>query len=89
MVAHHTIGGCTLRLGDLFGSGTISAVTPDGCGAPLELTEGGKRPVTLPSGEARTFPEDGDEVIFRAHCHREGFASIGFGECRGSIAACR
>jgi fumarylacetoacetase len=87
MVAHHTVGGCNLRPGDLFGSGTISAATPDGCGALLELTENGSKPITLPTGETRTFLEDGDEVIFRAHCHREGFASIGFGECRGRIAA--
>jgi len=85
MVAHHTVGGCNLRPGDLFGSGTISAAAPDGCGALLELTENGAKPVTLPTGETRTFLEDGDEVIFRAHCHRDGFASIGFGECRGRI----
>ena len=85
MVAHHTSGGCNLRPGDLFGSGTISAPTPDGFGSLLEITRGGREPLTLASGETRRFLEDGDEVIFRASCQREGFASIGLGECRGKV----
>ena len=87
MVAHHTVGGCNLAPGDLFGSGTISAPEPGGFGALLEITEGGRRPVQLPSGETRAYLADGDEVIFRAHARREGFVSIGFGECRGTITA--
>ncbi len=67
--------------GDLIGTGTISA--PDGVGSMLELTRGGREPATLPSGETRRFLDDGDEVIFRAHARRDGFAQIGFGECRG------
>ena len=78
-------GGCNLEPGDLIGTGTISAPTADGLGSLLELTEGGRRPVTLASGETRRFLEDGDEVIMHASCAREGFASIGFGECRGTI----
>jgi fumarylacetoacetase len=83
MVAHHTCGGCNLETGDLIGTGTISA--PDGVGSMLELTRGGREPVTLPSGETRRFLDDGDEVIFRAHAKRDGFAPIGFGVCRGRV----
>jgi fumarylacetoacetase len=85
LVAHHTSGGCNLHAGDVFGTGTISSPTPDGFGSLLEVTEGGKRPFTLPSGESRTFLEDGDELMFEGHCHREGYASIGFGMCRGVV----
>jgi fumarylacetoacetase len=83
MLAHHTCGGCNLESGDLIGTGTISA--PDGVGSMLELTRGGREPVTLASGETRRFLDDGDEVIFRAYARREGFAQIGFGECRGIV----
>jgi fumarylacetoacetase len=85
MVAHHTSSGCNLIPGDLFGSGTISGPTSEGCGALLELTENGTKPIHLASGETRTYLENGDEVIFRAACRRAGYASIGFGECRGTI----
>lgn len=85
LVAHHTSGGCNLRAGDLFGTGTISGPTRDGYGSLMELSEDGARSTTLESGETRTFLEDGDEVIFRAHCRRPGFVSIGFGECRARI----
>ncbi len=85
MVAHHTIGGCDLHPGDLFGSGTISTPEPGGFGALLEITQGGRNAVPLPSGETRAYLTDGDEVIFRAHARREGCVSIGFGECRGTI----
>ncbi len=85
MVAHHSCGGCELRPGDLFGSGTISAPTPDGFGSLLESTNGGRAPIALPSGETRRFLEDGDDIILRARAEREGFVSIGFGECRGRV----
>jgi fumarylacetoacetase len=85
MVAHHTIGGCNLAPGDLFGSGTISSPEETGFGALLEITEGGRNAVMLPSGETRTYLLDGDTVIFRAQARREGFVTIGFGECRGTI----
>ena len=85
MVTHHSVNGCNLRPGDLLGTGTISGPTLDSCGSLLELSDAGKQPITLPSGEQRYFLEDGDEVILRAHCSREGFAAIGFGECRASI----
>jgi fumarylacetoacetase len=85
MVAHHTSNGCNLRPGDLLGSGTISAPTPDGFGSLLEITQGGTQPIELASGNTRTFLDDGDEVIFRARGRRAGCASIGFGEVRGTI----
>jgi len=85
MVAHHSVGGCKLQPGDLFGSGTLSGQSPDAVGSLLESTGGGKQPLTLASGEERTFLEDGDEVILRARCRREGYPSIGFGECRGRV----
>jgi fumarylacetoacetase len=87
MVAHHTSGGCDLRAGDLLGSGTISTPEAAGWGSLLEITEGGRHSVHLPSGETRRFLEDGDEVVFRARAIRDGFASIGFGDCRGTVVA--
>ncbi|MFO1115511.1 MAG: fumarylacetoacetase [Beijerinckiaceae bacterium] len=85
MVAHHTVGGCNLSPGDIFGSGTISGKTREALGSLLEITEGGKSPVQLPSGETRTFLQDGDEIVFRARGVKEGCAPIGFGECRGVV----
>ena len=85
MVAHHASGGCNLRTGDLLGSGTVSGPSRDSRGSMLELTWRGAEPIALPSGETRKFLEDGDEVIMRGFCEREGFRRIGFGECRGTI----
>jgi fumarylacetoacetase len=85
LVTHHSSGGCNMRAGDLLGTGTISAPSDDGLGSLLEIVGGGRRPLALPSGETRRFLEDGDTVIMRAHCRRDGFASIGFGECRGTV----
>ncbi len=87
LLAHHASGGCNLNPGDLLGTGTISAPTSDGCGSLLEITQGGRAPITLPSGEERRFLEDGDEVILCARAKRPGAASIGFGPCRGIITA--
>ncbi len=89
LVAHHSVNGCQLQAGDLFGSGTLSGPEAGQFGSLLEITEGGKKPVELASGEVRKFLEDGDEIILRARCTREGFASIGFGECRGKIVPAR
>jgi fumarylacetoacetase len=89
MIAHHTMGGCNLRPGDLLGSGTISAPDSDGCGSILETTQGGTNPVRLASGEERRFLEDGDEVVLRARGNRTGCVSIGFGECRATIVPAR
>jgi fumarylacetoacetase len=85
MVAHHTCGGCNLQAGDIFGSGTISAPDRSGWGSLSELSEDGRLRIELPSGETRTFLEDGDELILRASAEREGFATIGFGDCSGLI----
>lgn len=85
LVAHHTCGGCNLAPGDLFGTGTISGPTQEGYGSLMELSNDGQRTITLASGETRTFLENGDEVIFRAHCRRSGCVPIGFGECRARI----
>ncbi|MEQ1581701.1 MAG: fumarylacetoacetase [Steroidobacteraceae bacterium] len=85
MLTHHASNGCNLQPGDLLGTGTISGPTRDSMGSLLEATEGGKIPLVLPTAEKRTFLEDGDEVILRARASREGFASIGFGECRGLV----
>jgi fumarylacetoacetase len=84
-VAHHTSGGCNLVPGDLFGTGTISGATPAGWGSLSEQSADGTRTISLASGETRRFLENGDEVIFRAHCRRDGYAAIGFGECRARI----
>jgi fumarylacetoacetase len=85
MVAHHTSNGCNLQPGDLFGSGTVSGTASGSEGCLLEMTRGGRNPISLPDGEIRTYLVDGDEVIFRANAKRDGFASIGFGECRGTV----
>ncbi|WP_025131683.1 fumarylacetoacetase [Pseudomonas sp. PH1b] len=89
MVAHHSVNGCQLQAGDLFGSGTLSGPENGQFGSLLEITEGGKKPIELASGEVRKFLEDGDEIILRGRCRREGFASIGFGECRGTVQPAR
>ena len=86
MLAHHSSNGCNMKPGDMLGSGTISGATSDAHGCLLELSKGGREPAQLPGGETRTFLEDGDEVILRAHCAGGGHARIGFGECRGVIA---
>jgi fumarylacetoacetase len=89
MIAHHTSGGCDLRTGDLLGSGTVSGPDRATAGCLLEITARGAEPVVLPTGETRAFLEDGDEVILRGRCEREGFVSIGLGECRGVILPAR
>ncbi|MBP2681886.1 MAG: fumarylacetoacetase [Candidatus Krumholzibacteriota bacterium] len=86
MIAHHTSNGCNLRPGDLLASGTVSGRDKDSLGCLLELTRRGTEPIRLPTGEERRFLQDGDEVVMRGFCEREGFARIGFGECRGAVA---
>jgi fumarylacetoacetase len=85
MVAHHTSNGCNLKAGDLLASGTVSGPTEDSRGCLLELTWRGANPIALPTGETRRFLEDGDEVVVRGWCSREGYRRIGFGECRGTV----
>ena len=85
LVAHHTSNGCDLRPGDLLATGTISGPIKGSRGCMLELTWRGAEPLSLPTGETRRFLEDGDEVIMRGYCEREGAVRIGFGECRGLV----
>lgn len=85
MVTHHTVNGCNLQAGDLLGSGTLSGPSLDQAGALIELTAGGKNPITLANGETRTFLEDGDTIILKAWCEKPGAARIGFGECVGTV----
>jgi fumarylacetoacetase len=90
MLAHHASNGCNLRPGDLLASGTVSgpdvpAAKTSARGCLLELTSRGANPIMLPSGEQRKFLEDGDEVVLRGFCERDGFRRIGLGSCRGII----
>ena len=85
LLAHHASNGCNLAAGDLLGSGTVSGEARDARGCLLELTWRGTEPITLPTGEVRRFLENGDEVIMRGWCERDGFRRIGLGECRGII----
>lgn len=103
MLTHHSVNGCNMQPGDLLGSGTISGPTRDARGSMLELTWDGdpfanppvsvpgtqRTPIVLPTGEERKFIGDGDEIIMKAYCEREGFRRIGFGECRGIIEPAR
>lgn len=84
MIAHHTITGCPLRTGDLFGSGTISGSDEDGLGSFLEMTQGGKKAFELSTGEERKYLQDGDEVLIRGRAGNIG-AFIGFGPCSGKV----
>jgi fumarylacetoacetase len=85
MLTHHASNGCNLRPGDLIASGTVSGTEKDSRGCLLELTWRGAEPLTLPGGETRRFLEDGDEVVMKGWCERDGARRIGFGECRGTI----
>jgi fumarylacetoacetase len=89
LVAHHTVNGCNLQAGDLLGSGTLSGPRPEQAGSLLELSNGGKTPLTLSNGEQRSFLEDGDTVILKGHCERPGARRIGLGECRGTVLPAR
>ena len=85
LVAHHTSNGCNLRTGDLLASGTVSGSEEGSQGCLLEKTQGGARPFELPTGEQRSFLADGDEVVLRGYCEREGYARIGLGECAARV----
>ncbi len=85
LVAHHTVNGCNLQPGDLLGSGTLSGPLREQAGSLLELTAGGKEPITLPNGERRTFLQDGDTLLLAGHCERAGARRIGFGVCAGTV----
>ncbi len=87
IVAHHASNGCNLQPGDLIGTGTLSTDSDEGLGSLIEISQGGKQPITLPNGETRSFLEDGDEIVLKAWCEREGAVRIGFGECSGRVSA--
>jgi len=87
-LAHHTVSGCNVRIGDLMGSGTISGTTSDSCGSLLETTRNGAEPVTLADGAKRGFIEDGDTVIMSGWCQGDGYR-VGFGEVTGKILPAR
>jgi fumarylacetoacetase len=84
MVAHHTVGGCNLRAGDLFGSGTISGTEKGLYGSLLEQTQVGKQVIQLESGETRKFLLDGDEIVITGRAGKDG-EFVGFGDCAGKI----
>jgi fumarylacetoacetase len=86
IVAHHASNGCNLQPGDLIGTGTLSTDSDKGLGSLIEISRGGKEPIALPGGETRSFLEDGDEIVLKAWCERDGAVRIGFGECVGRVA---
>ena len=85
LVSHHSIGGCNLRSGDLLGSGTQSGPAAGQGGSLLELSQGGRKPLKLANGEERSFLQDGDTVVLKAFCQRDGQRRIGFGACAGTV----
>jgi fumarylacetoacetase len=89
IVAHHSSNGCNLMPGDLIGTGTLSVADSSGLGSLLEISLGGKAPLTLANGEQRSFLEDGDELTLSARCSAPGAVPIGFGPCRGRVLPAR
>jgi fumarylacetoacetase len=83
-LAHHTVNGCNVRVGDMYASGTISGHTPDSYGSMLELAWKGTKPIQMEGGGTRTFLQDYDTVIVRGYCEKEGIR-VGFGEASGKI----
>ncbi|CAN8097990.1 unnamed protein product [Discula destructiva] len=84
MLAHHTLGGCPMRTGDMIASGTISGTTSSEFGSLLEMSQGGKKEVLLYGMDARTFLKDGDTVTLRASAGAQGL-KVGFGDCSGRV----
>ena len=85
ILTHHASNGCNLQSGDLIGTGTLSTASDSGLGSLLEISKGGKAPITLPNGETRSFLEDGDEVTMTAFCAAQGAVRIGFGSVSGRV----
>jgi len=83
-LAHHTINGCPMRVGDLLASGTISGPGEDSLGCLLEITKRGQNPIEFPTGEKRNFMEDGDTMVLRGYCEKDGIR-VGFGEVSGTV----
>ena len=89
LIAHHTSNGCNLAVGDILATGTISGSAEASAGCLLELTRNGAQPITLATGEVRTFLADGDEIILRGSCELPGHPRICLGECRATILPAR
>ena len=87
-LAHHTMNGCNVNIGDMMASGTISGPTPDSFGSMLELSWGGKNPITLSEGATRTFIEDGDTVSMKGYAKKDGIR-VGFGEVLTQVLPAR
>ena len=87
LVAHHTVGGCNLRTGDLLGTGTLSGPGVRQGGSMMELGAGGQQPLLLSNGELRAWLQDGGTVTLRGYCQQPGFRRIGFGDCSGTVLA--
>jgi fumarylacetoacetase len=85
LVTHHTVGGCNLQPGDMLGTGTLSGPGPDQAGSLLELSGGGKSPLTLANGETRAFLQDGDTLTLKAWGEKPGARRIGLGSCSGTV----
>ena len=83
-LAHHTVNGCNIKVGDMYGSGTISGPEPDMFGSMLELTWRGTKPIEMPDGNTRKFIDDGDTVVMRGFCRNDHYR-IGFGEVRTKV----
>ena len=78
-LAHQTVNGCNINIGDMYASGTISGPTPDSYGSMLELTWKGTKPIKLKDGSKRKFIQDNDTIIMRGYAEKDG-VRIGFGE---------
>lgn len=87
-LAHHTVNGCNMNVGDMCASGTISGPTPDSYGSMLEISWKGTKPVAMPDGTERKFIQDGDSVIMKAYCEKDG-KRVGFGEVRTKVLPAR
>lgn len=87
-LAHHTVNGCNVQVGDLYASGTISGPSPGSFGSMLELSWNGQRPLHMADGSERKFLLDGDTVIMKGHAEKNG-VRIGFGNCSGQIIAAK
>jgi fumarylacetoacetase len=83
-LAHHTVNGCNIEVGDMYASGTISGPTPDSYGSMLELAWKGTKPITLPDGSSRSFINDGDTVIMKGYAEKDG-VRVGFGKVSAKV----
>jgi fumarylacetoacetase len=84
MLAHHTVNGCNIEVGDIYGSGTISGPEEGSYGSMLEISWKGTKPIEMPDGTTRKFIEDYDTIVMTGHAEKDGIR-IGFGECRTQI----